>query len=178
MKRSAIIDLVTSRSIWALAVVTLGMGTSSLTFDADRTIENGFAAALTTRENAASSSSNIVAGSEDYWLRQPVGAVGADDQDVERVLWRGPVAAGGTLVIGDGDTRKEFDVISVEPSSEPAAELGSTRIDMGNATSGALRVQARDGQNASGPAMWLELTPPAAKTSGSTTIAATSGHSL
>lgn len=174
MKRSAIMDLVTSRSIWAFTVLAFGMGTSSLTFDADRTIENGFVTALTIQQTSTSQAANIVAGSEDYWLRQPADANGADAKDVERVLWRGPVAAGGTLVIGDGETRTELDVISVERSAEP----GSTRIDMGNTGHGALRVQARDGHNASRPDMWLELTPPDDAKAAVSADATASGHSL
>ena len=155
MKRSAINLVVKSRSLWAFVLLALGTGASTTAFNADTAIENGFAVVLASQDSTAGIAATIVAGSEDYWLKQPTGVNGGSPDDVERVLWRGPVAAGGTLVIGDGDTRKELNVISVEPALEPS----STRIDMGNSAAASLRVQARNSLNASEPDMWLELTP-------------------
>ena len=146
----------------ALALLLLA-GASASTVNADLAIERGFATVIAQGADLPASpantppvntAANIVAGSEDYWLRAPAGAAGDVSASVERVVWHGPVAAGGTLVIGSGSSRKEFEVISIEP----AAEQPATRIDMSMGTPAPLRVQARDGQNISAPALWLELT--------------------
>jgi hypothetical protein len=147
-----------TRTVWAALTVALLAGASAGSLDADRAIENGFASVIAGETGIARQAANIVAGSEDYWLRQPAGPNGQPATELERVVWHGPVAAGGKLEIGTGASRKQLDVISVEQVERPA----STRIDMGTEQSVPLRVQARDGHDVSAPALWLELTAPAA----------------
>ena len=150
----------------ALSLLLLAGATASV-FNADLAIERGFATVIAQGANLSApaanptanmtptdTAANIVSGSEDYWLRAPADANGTGPTNVERVVWHGPVAAGGTLVIGSGSSRKELEVISIEP----AAEQPATRIDMSMGTPAPLRVQARDGQNILAPALWLELT--------------------
>lgn len=141
-----------------LSAVLLASGAAAGSLSADRAIERGFASLIVDGSAAAPrvtdrASENLVAGSEDYWLRQPVRSNSAG-RALERVIWRGPVAAGGTLVIGSGASRKELEVIAIEEAAAPT----NTRIDMGMTANPPLRVQARDGHNMSAPAMWLELT--------------------
>jgi hypothetical protein len=160
-------------AVWAALSLALVAGVSTSTLDADQTIENGFASVISGTTDVARPAAGIVAGSEDYWLRQPVGANGVPATEVERVVWKGPVAAGGKLVIGSGSSAKQLEVISVEQAAGPA----TTRIDMGTGRNGPLRVQARDGLDRSAPAQWLELTPQDAdheKTPAATLL----GHSL
>ena len=164
----------------ALALLLLA-GASASTVNADLAIERGFATVIAQGEDLptplgatapANTVANIVSGSEDYWLRAPADANGAVSASVERGVWHGPVAAGGTLVIGSGSSRKELEVISIEP----AAEQPATRIDMSMGTPAPLRVQARDGQNISAPALWLELTHLVSNTTAATPLPV--GHAL
>ncbi len=159
-------------AVWAALSLALMAGVSASALDADQSIENGFASVISgSTTDVSRPAATIVAGSEDYWLRQPVGLNGVPAEQIERVVWQGPVAAGGKLVIGSGSSAKQLEVISVEHAAEPSA----TRIDMSTGRSGSLRVQARDGQDRSAPAQWLELTPPEATQSGTTALA---GHTL
>ena len=125
-----------------IAAMATVAGASSRTFDGDRAIERSFAALFPT-VTVPVRGSGLVAGSEDFWLRQ---SVSSGTPGLEHVVWRGPVAAGGTLVIGSGSARKELEVISVDDSA-------ATKIDMGITASLPLRVQARDGQDVTAPAM-------------------------
>ena len=138
---------------WALAlpvfIALTGMTANSL--NTDKSIELGFARALS-GSGGLNTADAAVSGSEDFWLRQPSGKGHVAAADVERVVWRGPVAAGGTFVVGSGSDRKEFEVISIE-QHEPSA----TRIDMTASASNPMRVQARDGAKSGAPAIWFEL---------------------
>lgn len=159
--------------VWAVILLALATGASASRLDADQAIAHGFATALTLNAsletanldrsnvetaNEGHAAAPVVAGSEDYWLRQPLGAGSNGTASLERVVWQGPVAAGGTLVIGTGASRKKLDVIAIEPAAEPSV----TRIDMGVAAAAPLRVRTRDGQNIAAPDLWLELTHPTA----------------
>lgn len=164
-----------NKSAFAMLALVLLAGASASTVNADVAIERGFTTVIAQGEGGAQGEVraqdadlpatsatvapantvvNIVSGSEDYWLRAPANANGSVPASIERVVWYGPVAAGGTLVIGSGSTRKELEVISIEP----AAHQSATRIDMTMGSPAPLRVQARDGQNITAPALWLELT--------------------
>ncbi len=157
------------KAAWsALALgCTLLAGASASRVDADRAIETGFVSVLLDQGSQIIQTPAAVAGSEDYWLRQPLNAEGSPGAELERVVWQGPIAAGGTLVIGSGSSRKELEVISVEHVDAPPV----TRIEMGTAAGAGLRVQAKDGQDVSAPALWLELTAPVAEHAGQATAA-------
>lgn len=141
---------------FAVPVLVALTGLSATSLNTDKTIELGFASALADRHGSAITAdvTGAVAGSEDFWLRQPSGNGDGDvaATDVERVVWRGPVAAGGTFVIGSGTDRKEFEVLAIEPH-----EVSPTRIDMTATACNSLRVQARDGAKLGAPAIWFEM---------------------
>jgi len=142
-------------AVWVLLVIAGLSGTSALRLDPEQAIENGFANVI--RDSGTTPGAAIaVAGSEEYWLKQSIASKPAGTADLERVVWNGPVAAGGKLIIGQGSSSKELEVLAVEQGAPGSV----TRIDMGNqTTSGSIRVQARDDHDLSAPAMWLELTP-------------------
>lgn len=167
------IRTVKSKSAMAMLSLVLAAGLSSSYLNADLAIQSGFDSLIAEREGLPHTKASLVAGSEDYWLRQPAGQDGTGTGQLERVVWNGPVAAGGTLVIGSGSSRKEFEVLSVEPSAESTA----TRIDMSNSAPAPMRVKARDGHDVTAPDLWLELTPPSASTASSAAASAV-GHTL
>lgn len=170
----------TKSALAALSLLLIA-GASASAVNADLAIEHGFATVIAqgavlpappTTMAPVNTVADIVAGSEDYWLRATTDANGKGPASVERVVWHGPVAAGGTLVIGSGATRKELEVISIEP----AAVQSATRIDMTMGSPSPLRVQARDGQNNTAPDLWLELTHPVSDAA--TVVPLPAGHAL
>ena len=143
-----------ARALWSAMALALISSTHAGTFNTDPAIATGFASLLSNQSGNTKAAPSFLSGSEDFWLRQSAGSNQHQPALLEHVVWRGPVAAGGTLVIGSGSARKELEVIAIEH----AAEATMTRIDMSMAPSASLRVQARDGQNIAAPAVWLELT--------------------
>lgn len=145
-----------NKSASATVGLLLASGACVGTIDTDGAIERGFASVIAQRVDTPRMSQTLIAGTEDYWLRQSTGASTSltGGTELEHVVWQGPVAAGGKLVIGSGSTRKELAVISIE---EKAAEQ-STRIDMSMPSAEPLRVEARDGQDVTAPSQWFELT--------------------
>ena len=119
-------------------LIVAAAGVLTMTFNSDRLIETSFNAVL---EPASPSSKTVamIAGSEDFWLKQAAQAKPGTGITLDHVVWSKPLGVGDLFVMGTGADRKELKVVAVEERS-PAV----TRIDHSTITAKQLWIQARD----------------------------------